>query len=99
MERRKLEGGELTAALAELPGWGLVEGRLHKTYQFGSFAEALGWMVSVGVYADKMDHHPDWFNSYSKVEVNLVTHDLGAVTTWDVALAKKMEKLAPEVGT
>ena len=60
-----------------------------------TFAQALGWMVSAGVYADKIDHHPEWSNVYNRVQVHLVTHDLGnVISTLDVALAKQMEKLA-----
>jgi 4a-hydroxytetrahydrobiopterin dehydratase len=93
MERRKLKDEEITTALEELIGWNVSHGRLQKTFTFGSFAEALGWMVSVGVYADKLDHHPDWSNSYNRVNVSLVTHDMDALTTWDVALAKRMDAL------
>ena len=95
MARQKLSESELTAALADLPGWEVKEGKLHKVYKFNSFAAALGWMVSVGIYADKMDHHPEWSNVYNRVSVDLVTHDLGnAISNLDVELAQKMEKLA-----
>jgi len=95
MARQKLSESELTAALADLPGWEVKEGKLHKVYKFDSFAAALGWMVSVGIYADKMDHHPEWSNVYNRVSVDLVTHDLGnAISNLDVELAQKMEKLA-----
>ena len=95
MARQKLSESELTAALADLPGWEVKEGKLHKVYKFDSFAAAMGWMVSVGIYADKMDHHPEWSNVYNRVSVDLVTHDLGnAISNLDVELAQKMEKLA-----
>jgi len=82
-------------ALAELPGWEVKDGKLHKQYKFKSFAAALGWMVSAGIEADKMDHHPEWSNVYSRVTVNLVTHDLGnVISNLDIELAQKMEKLA-----
>jgi 4a-hydroxytetrahydrobiopterin dehydratase len=94
MAREKLSKSALQAALAELPGWEVTGGKLHKTFKFGSFAQALGWMVSAGIEADKMDHHPEWSNVYNRVEVNLVTHDLGnEISNLDVALAKKMEAL------
>lgn len=95
MARTKLSPAEIQAALAELPGWEIVDGKLHKTFKFKSFAQALGWMVSAGVYADKMDHHPEWSNVYSRVTVDLVTHDLGnAISNLDVDLARRMEALA-----
>lgn len=94
-DKRKLKSEEIKTALVDLPDWQVVDGKLHKQFKFGSFAEALGWMVSVGVHADKMDHHPEWSNVYNRVEVNLVTHDLdNAISTLDVDLAGKMETLA-----
>ncbi|WP_420642904.1 4a-hydroxytetrahydrobiopterin dehydratase [Candidatus Leptofilum sp.] len=95
MARRKLTDEEIQDALLTLPGWQLHEGKLTKQFKFASFAQALGWMVAVGMEADKMDHHPEWTNVYSRVSVALVTHDLGnAVSSWDVDLAKKMDELA-----
>jgi len=95
MAKHKLNDDELTAALADLPEWAVKEGKLHKAYKFDSFAAALGWMVSVGIYADKMDHHPEWSNVYNRVRVDLVTHDLdNAISNLDIELAQKMEKLA-----
>ena len=95
MARQKLSESELTAALADLSGWEVREGKLHKAYKFDSFAAAMGWMVSVAIHADKMDHHPEWTNVYNRVSVDLVTHDLGnAISNLDVELAQKMEKLA-----
>ena len=94
-QRRPLTAAELETALTTLDGWEMVAGKLHKQFKFGSFAEALGWMVSVGVFADKMDHHPEWSNVYNRVTVDLVTHDMdNQISTWDVQLAKKMDQLA-----
>ncbi|GJM42293.1 MAG: putative pterin-4-alpha-carbinolamine dehydratase [Ardenticatenaceae bacterium] len=95
MARKKLTEEEIQEALANLSGWELRDGKLSKEFKFGSFAQALGWMVAVGVEADKMDHHPEWANVYNRVSVSLVTHDLGnAISSWDVDLAHKMDKLA-----
>lgn len=94
MAKRKLTEEELKEALAQLPGWEVKDGKLHKTFKFQSFAQAIGWMVSVAVYADKLDHHPDWCNTYRKVEVDLITHELGALSTYDLELAARMETLA-----
>jgi 4a-hydroxytetrahydrobiopterin dehydratase len=95
MERQKLSAEEIGAALNHLPGWQLKDGKLQKTFEFSSFAQAVGWMMSVAIFADKMDHHPEWANVYNRVSVDLVTHDLGnAISSWDVALAQKMEELA-----
>jgi 4a-hydroxytetrahydrobiopterin dehydratase len=95
MTRRKLNQAEIESALAGLPGWQIQEGKLHKIFKFDSFAQAMGWMMSVAIFADKMDHHPEWSNVYNRVTVNLVTHDLdNAVSSWDVDLAQRMEELA-----
>jgi len=94
-DKRRLSDQEIKDALVELDGWAVEDGKLAKQYKFDSFAQALGWMVSVGVFADGMDHHPEWKNVYNKVEVHLVTHDLdNAISTLDVQLAQKMENLA-----
>ena len=96
MAAQKLSEAELTLALNSLPGWQIKEEKLYKEYKFSSFAIALGWMVSVGVHAEKMGHHPEWFNVYNKVKVNLVTNDIGnAISDLDLELAQKMEELAP----
>ena len=95
MARYALSDEELEEGLVTLSGWTVVDGKLHKQFKFGSFAEAMGWMVSVGIHADKMDHHPEWANVYNKVTVNLVTHDLGnKISSWDIELAQKMDALA-----
>jgi 4a-hydroxytetrahydrobiopterin dehydratase len=93
MKRYSLNDEELKNALDDLPGWQIVDGKLHKEFKFGSFAEAMGWMMSAAIQADKMDHHPEWCNVYNRVKVDLVTHDLGnAISNWDVDLAKKMDE-------
>ncbi len=95
MTRQKLDDSEIEIALQELSGWEVKDGKLHKTFKFGSFAQAIGWMVSVAIFADNIDHHPEWFNVYSRVRVDLVTHDLGnSISTLDVELARKMNALA-----
>ncbi len=95
MARKKLTAEELEAALAELSDWEVVDGKLHKAYKFGSFAQAIGWMVSVALFADKTDHHPEWRNVYNRVWVDLATHDLdNAISELDVKLARQMDKLA-----
>jgi 4a-hydroxytetrahydrobiopterin dehydratase len=85
---------EVDDALADLPGWSLEDGMLHKTFQFKNFSQALGWMVRVGLEAEKLDHHPDWCNSWNRVHVHLLTHSIGALSELDVRLANKMEALA-----
>jgi len=94
MERRVLSDIEVIEIVDSLDDWEFRDGKLYKLFKFASFAEAIGWMVAVAIYADKLDHHPDWSNVYNRVEVELITHDLGAVSTWDIELAKKMDALS-----
>ena len=84
------------AALAQLPGWSAADGRdaIAKTFKFADFNAAFGWMTRVALAAEKLDHHPEWFNVYSRVEVLLATHDAGGVTELDVTLAKLMDAAA-----
>ncbi len=84
------------AALAQLSGWSAAEGRdaIAKTYKFDDFSAAFGWMTRVALVAEKMNHHPEWFNVYSRVDVLLATHDAGGVTELDVTLAKIMDAVA-----
>ncbi len=94
MKRKLLNKQDLQKQLHDLPGWKLVRGKLHKQFEFDSFVEAFGFMASVAITAESMNHHPEWFNVYNKVTVDLVTHDLGGISTWDVELARKMNELA-----
>ena len=84
----------LLAPLIET-GWAMVEGRdaIQKTFQFGNFVDAFGWMTRVALWAEKWDHHPEWSNVYKTVEVTLTTHDVGGLSTLDVKLARKMDGL------
>lgn len=94
MPRQKLNEADLKTALTQLDGWEVQEGKLHKTYKFGSFAQAIGWMMSAAIEVDKMDHHPEWSNVYNRVSVNLVTHDLdNAISNLDIELAQKLDAL------
>jgi len=83
-------------ALAQLSGWSAAEGRdaITKTYRFADFNAAFGWMTRIALAAEKLDHHPEWFNVYSRVEVLLATHDADGVTELDVTLAKLMDAAA-----
>lgn len=85
------------AALAKLSGWSKGDGArdaIQKTYRFKDFNEAFGFMTRVAIKADQLDHHPEWFNVYNRVEVTLATHDADGVTDLDVTLASFMDKVA-----
>lgn len=92
-EPRKLKEPELQAALQELNDWTIREGKLHKTLKFDSFVEAMGFMMRAAILAEKMDHHPEWFNVYNRVEIDLTTHDVGGLSTSDIAFAKQIDNL------
>lgn len=81
--------------LRQLRGWKQSEdGRLVKEYSFADFNEAFGFMARAALIAEKMDHHPEWFNVYNRVDVTLSTHDAGGLTELDVELAAAMDRLA-----
>jgi 4a-hydroxytetrahydrobiopterin dehydratase len=89
----RLSAAARDAALAELSGWTLVEGRdaIKKSYKFKDFTEAFGFMTRVALLAEKADHHPEWFNVYNKVEIVLTTHDADGLSARDVKLAKAID--------
>ncbi|QJF52810.1 4a-hydroxytetrahydrobiopterin dehydratase [Roseobacter ponti] len=77
-------------------GWEMVEGRdaIRKTFEFKNFVEAFGWMTQVAIWAEKLNHHPEWDNVYRTVNVVLTTHDVDGLSALDVKLAGKMNSLA-----
>ena len=91
---KKLSKTEVTNKLKKLSGWKLMKGRnaITKTFKFKNFTEAFGWMTTMALYAEKKDHHPEWFNVYSTVEVTLSTHDAGGVTNLDMDMAREMNR-------
>ena len=93
---QKLTGDARKTALAKLAGWSEVQGRdaIARKFVFGDFNEAFGFMARAALVAEKMDHHPEWFNVYKTVEVTLSTHDAGGLTELDVTLAAAMDRLA-----
>lgn len=86
----------LPDVLAQLPGWAAVPGRdaIAKTFRFKDLSAAFGFMARAALKAEAMDHHPEWFNVYNRVEVTLTTHDVGGVSALDVALAQFMDSIA-----
>jgi 4a-hydroxytetrahydrobiopterin dehydratase len=94
----KLTGDARKVALAKLKGWVEVNGRdaISRKFTFKDFNEAFGFMTRAALIAEKLDHHPEWFNVYNRVEVTLATHDAGGVTERDVKLAQEMDRLAED---
>jgi 4a-hydroxytetrahydrobiopterin dehydratase len=94
---KRLEQSEVANALdklnqlaADMP-WIIENGKLSKTFKFKNFIRAFGWMSQMAIWAEKLKHHPEWFNVYNKVEVKLVTHDVDGISELDFELATKME--------
>jgi 4a-hydroxytetrahydrobiopterin dehydratase len=94
---RKFSGSELKAALSELSGWNVVESKLHKEYKFADFIHAFGFMATAALAIEKMGHHPEWFNVYNRVTVDLTTHDAQGITSKDVDLAKLLDEIAKKL--
>jgi 4a-hydroxytetrahydrobiopterin dehydratase len=94
--REKLSGETRKSALGRLKGWSEVSSRdaISKKYVFADFNQAFGFMTRAALVAEKLDHHPEWFNVYKTVEVTLSTHDAGGVTELDIKLAETMDKIA-----
>jgi len=93
-ERRKLDDSEISGRLSEIPGWGYEDGSLTREFQFDNFVSAFGFMSSVALLAEKLDHHPNWSNVYNTVTIALNTHDSGGVTDFDFVLAGQINEAA-----
>jgi 4a-hydroxytetrahydrobiopterin dehydratase len=94
MAREKLSDAIIDERVRTLDGFSRDGDRLVRRFEFGSFVEAFGFMASVALVAEKLDHHPEWKNVYGKVDVELTTHDAGGITERDFTLATKMLELA-----
>ena len=92
----QLSSSQVENELSKLEGWTLVEGRsaIARSFIFGNFVEAFGFMTRAALVAEKMDHHPEWSNVYKTVDVMLTTHSAGGITELDIKLADAMDRLA-----
>ena len=93
----KATESEIQKAMAELGSWTLQNGKLHREYRFRDFVQAFGFMTQVALLVERADHHPEWFNVYNRVVVDLTTHEAGGITQKDLDLARQMEQIAREV--
>ena len=93
MATEKLTHLEIEAHLEGVAGWSVEDGKLHKQFQFETFVAAFGFMTSLALIAEKMNHHPEWFNVYNRVTIDLMTHDVGGISDLDFQLAKEADKL------
>ena len=89
----RLSQMDIEEELKSLPGWSVVNGKLHREIQFDSFSQAFGFMTRAAMEIEKMNHHPEWFNVYNKITVDLMTHDAGGITENDINLAKTLNSL------
>ena len=90
----RLSSGQISEELKNLPGWTIKEEKLHRDFEFESFNQAFGFMTRAAMEIEKMNHHPEWFNVYNKLTVDLTTHDAGGITENDINLAKILNSLA-----
>ena len=89
----KLTEAQIPEAVRSLGGWQLVDGKLHREYKFRNFVEAWGFMSRVALVAEKMNHHPEWFNVWNMVRIDLSTHEVGGLSSRDVELAQEINAL------
>jgi 4a-hydroxytetrahydrobiopterin dehydratase len=89
----KLTDKEIESEVNKMPGWKVVNGKLSKSFEFKDFIEAFSFMTRVAMHAEKMNHHPEWFNVYNKVNIDLVTHDLNGISNYDTKLANAINKI------
>jgi len=89
----RLSDEQIKTELSGLSGWSVINGKLHKDFVFDDFVEAFGFMTRAAIHIEKMNHHPEWFNVYNKISVDLVTHDAGGITQNDIVLARTLNSL------
>ena len=89
----RLSETEITEELKKIEGWAIKDNKLHKEFQFDSFNQAFGFMTRAAIEIEKMNHHPEWFNVYNRITVDLTTHDAGGITNNDINLARILNSL------
>jgi 4a-hydroxytetrahydrobiopterin dehydratase len=97
MAAQRLGDEAIKTSLQNLPGWSVKDAKLHREYQFPDFPHAIGFITTAAIGIEKMNHHPEWFNVYNRVRIDLTTHDSGGITQKDVALAQLLEKIAQKL--
>ncbi len=90
---RKIADSEVKERLSDLPHWTLQQSKLHRELQFSNFVEAFGFMTQVAILAEKQNHHPEWFNVYRTVRIDLTTHEAGGISERDFQLARAINEL------
>jgi 4a-hydroxytetrahydrobiopterin dehydratase len=92
-QRNLLLPSELPAALQSIPDWTIVNGKLHREFKFKDFSQAFAFMTRVALVAERINHHPEWSNVYNRVMIDLTTHDLGGISTFDLESARAIDNL------
>ena len=90
---KKLSEQEIGREVSKLRGWKIANGKLNQKFEFKNFVQAFGFMTKVAMEAEKLNHHPDWFNVYNKVTIDLVTHDVNGISNYDIKLARIINRL------
>lgn len=94
MAVKKLADAEIQQRLAQVNGWTVQDGKLHKEFQFDTFVTAFGFMTQLALIAESMNHHPEWFNVYNRVTIDLMTHDAGGISELDFEWALRADALS-----
>lgn len=94
MAVKKLADAEIQQRLAQVNGWTVQDGKLHKEFQFDTFVTAFGFMTQLALIAESMNHHPEWFNVYNRVTIDLMTHDAGGISELDFEWAARADALS-----
>ena len=97
MKVPKLSDADIQTKLAGIKGWTLANGKLHREYKFADFIHAFGFMETAAIAIEKMNHHPEWFNVYNRVVVDLTTHDAGGISQRDFELAGLLDQFASKL--
>lgn len=92
----RMTDDQVQSALTELPHWSVVDGKLHREIKLADFNAAWGLMSRVALVAEQMNHHPEWFNVYNTVRIDLTTHDVGGISDSDFALATRINDFLAE---
>jgi 4a-hydroxytetrahydrobiopterin dehydratase len=89
----RLSSEQISSELKNLPGWSIKDEKLHRDFEFEDFNQAFGFMTRAAMHIEKKNHHPEWFNVYNKLAIDLTTHDAGGITENDIQLAKILNSL------
>lgn len=94
MAGKKLTDAQIQENLAQVDGWTIENGKLHKEFQFDNFVSAFGFMTQLALVAESLNHHPEWFNVYNRVTIDLTTHDAGGISDLDFQWAKQADAIS-----